>query len=197
MRKDAPKKDGGFRLTSRNALGMTADSRVVWMSPRTFRKARRFWTLSKKDCRLGRLPSSQYFLDSPRNLRRCRVAPRRTSARVKAQPQSQGSHFCPGEEGRGDGGGGTHFSAADTAGLRRLPQPPGRPLLLLESLRPKAYITSVRTSSLNQLTLKCKYTCLTSSLPCLTARSFSSLRSEIHRALQTRYVQNRVPDCHP
>ena len=99
MRKDAPKKDGGFRLTSRNALGMTADSRVVWMSPRTFRKAKRLWTLSKKDCRLGRLPSSQYFLDSPRNLRRCRVAPRRTSARVKAQPQSHSSHFCPGGKG--------------------------------------------------------------------------------------------------
>lgn len=139
MRKDAPKKDGGFRLTSRNALGMTADSRVVWMSPRTFRKAKRFWTLSKKDCRLGRLPSSQYFLDSPRNLRRCRVAPRRTSARVKAQPQSHSSHFCPRMEVTGDGGGEgsalllpyTPSSLSDASGfcLPAIVFPQGHPLL--------------------------------------------------------------------
>ena len=39
MRKEAPKKDGGFFFTNRKALGSTADSRVVWMSPRTLRKA--------------------------------------------------------------------------------------------------------------------------------------------------------------
>lgn len=67
------------------------------MSPKTFLKAKRFCILSKKDCRLGLLPSSQYFLESPRNLRRCRVAPNKMSAKVKTHPQSQSSHFCPGE----------------------------------------------------------------------------------------------------
>lgn len=97
MRKEAPKKDGGFRLTSLNALGTTAERRVVWMSPKTFLKAKRFCILSKKFCRLGLLPSSQYFFESPRNLRRCNVAPSKTSAKVNAHPQSQSSHFCPRE----------------------------------------------------------------------------------------------------
>lgn len=39
IRKEAPKKDGGFFLTIRKALGRTADRSVVWMSPRTLRKA--------------------------------------------------------------------------------------------------------------------------------------------------------------
>lgn len=84
-------------MTSLKALGTTAERRVVCISPKTFLKAKRFCILSKKDCRLGLLPSSQYFLESPRNLRRCRVAPNKTSAKVKTHPQSQSSHFCPGE----------------------------------------------------------------------------------------------------
>lgn len=93
MRKDAPKKDGGFFFTIRKALGRTADRRVVWMSPRTFRKAKRFCTRTKKDCRLGRLPSSQYFLESPKNLSLCNKAPRQISASVKSVPHSHSSHF--------------------------------------------------------------------------------------------------------
>lgn len=39
IKKEAPKKDGGFFFTIRNALGRTADSKVVWMSPNTLRNA--------------------------------------------------------------------------------------------------------------------------------------------------------------
>lgn len=48
MRKDAQRKMAAS-ADQPERKQMTADSRVVWMSPRTFRKAKRFWTLSKKD----------------------------------------------------------------------------------------------------------------------------------------------------